>query len=105
MKKLIIIPARAGSKGVPKKNIKSNYLDSFNDINILENNNNSITFDNVVDSNNIIAKSDLLTIGCKVFHQKFGYGTITNIEGENAEVEFSKTNTKKVKKEFLATDV
>ena len=42
-----------------------------------------------------------LFIGDKVFHQKFGYGIIENIEGENAEVSFSKTNIKKVKKNYL----
>ena len=48
---------------------------------------------------------EILLVGDKVFHQKFGYGTIKNIEGDNAEVLFSKTNIKKVKTEFLIKNV
>ncbi len=43
--------------------------------------------------------------GQKVFHQKFGYGIIIRIEEENIEVKFNKTNIKKVKLEYLMTDV
>ena len=43
--------------------------------------------------------------GQRVFHQKFGYGNIIRIEGENIEVNFNKTNIKKVKIEYLITDV
>ena len=43
----------------------------------------------------------IFAIGERVFHQKFGYGIIKTIEGENAEVAFSKTNLKKVKKNYL----
>ena len=50
-------------------------------------------------------KNKNLRIGSKVFHQKFGYGIIISLEGENAEVEFTKTNTKKVKSNFLSQDV
>ena len=47
----------------------------------------------------------ILLIGDKVFHQKFGYGVIKNIEENNAEVSFSKTDLKKVKIEFLKKNV
>ena len=61
--------------------------------------NNTLSFDNL---DNI---EEVLLVGDTVFHQKFGYGTIKNIEGNNAEVSFSKTNLKKVKTEFLIKHV
>ena len=48
---------------------------------------------------------EVLLVGDTVFHQKFGYGINKNIEGNNAEVSFSKTNLKKVKTEFLIKHV
>ncbi|MGH1454254.1 MAG: ATP-dependent helicase [Paracoccaceae bacterium] len=36
------------------------------------------------------------TVGERVFHQKFGYGSITAIEGDKLEVAFEKAGTKKV---------
>ena len=60
---------------------------------------NTLSFDNL---NNI---EEVLLVGDTVFHQKFGYGIIKNIEGNNAEVSFSKTNLKKVKTEFLIKHV
>jgi DNA helicase-2/ATP-dependent DNA helicase PcrA len=36
-----------------------------------------------------------------VFHQKFGYGTITGIEGDKLEVAFEKAGVKKVVSRFL----
>ena len=54
---------------------------------------------------NIIKIDNILLIGDKVFHQKFGYGIIKTIEGSNAEVAFSKTNLKKVKIEYLTKNV
>ena len=50
--------------------------------------------------NSNIHEKALLT-GDRVFHEKFGYGIIKKIEGNNAEVAFSKTNLKKVKIEYL----
>ncbi len=38
-----------------------------------------------------------LAVGDRVFHQKFGYGTVTEAEGENTAVRFDKSDTKKVK--------
>ena len=54
---------------------------------------------------NILKIDNVLLIGDKVFHQKFGYGIIKTIEGNNAEVAFSKTNLKKVKIEYLTKNV
>lgn len=45
------------------------------------------------------------TLGERVFHQKFGYGAITGIEGDKLEVDFEKAGTKKVVARFVsATD-
>jgi len=43
-----------------------------------------------------------IKLGMKVFHQKFGYGIVQNIDGDNAEVKFDKTNIKRVKKDYLS---
>ena len=57
--------------------------------------------ENVITYKNNQNIEDIFLVGDKVFHQKFGYGIIKSIEGNNAEVAFSKTNLKKVKKEYL----
>ena len=44
---------------------------------------------------------EIIKKGTKVFHQKFGYGIVKDIDGENAEVKFDKTDIKKVKKDYL----
>ena len=41
------------------------------------------------------------TIGERVFHQKFGYGAITGIEGDKLEIAFDKAGTKKVVARFV----
>ncbi|WP_111733133.1 ATP-dependent helicase [Roseovarius amoyensis] len=41
------------------------------------------------------------TVGERVFHQKFGYGAITGIEGDKLEIEFEKAGTKKVVARFV----
>ena len=61
--------------------------------------------DNTLSFDNLDNIEEVLLVGDTVFHQKFGYGTIKNIEGNNAEVSFSKTNLKKVKTEFLIKHV
>ncbi|MHA6325136.1 ATP-dependent helicase [Roseivivax sp. CAU 1753] len=40
-------------------------------------------------------------MGERVFHQKFGYGAITGIEGDKLEVAFDKAGTKKVVSRFI----
>ena len=54
-------------------------------------------------SDNLLNYENLL-VGDKVFHQKFGYG-IKTLDGDNAEVAFSKTNIKKVKTNYLIKNV
>ncbi|MFW8636763.1 ATP-dependent helicase [Cribrihabitans pelagius] len=41
------------------------------------------------------------TLGERVFHQKFGYGAITGIEGDKLEVDFEKAGVKKVVARFV----
>ncbi|KIC43243.1 DNA helicase II [Ruegeria sp. ANG-R] len=41
------------------------------------------------------------TVGERVFHQKFGYGAVTGIEGDKVEVDFDKAGVKKVVSRFL----
>ena len=41
------------------------------------------------------------TVGERVFHQKFGYGTISGIEGDKLEIAFEKAGLKKVVARFV----
>ncbi|KNG95128.1 ATP-dependent helicase [Pseudaestuariivita atlantica] len=41
------------------------------------------------------------TVGERVFHQKFGYGTITGIEGDKLDIAFEKAGDKKVVAKFV----
>ena len=41
------------------------------------------------------------TVGERVFHQKFGYGTITGIEGDKLDIDFEKAGSKKVVAKFV----
>ena len=52
-----------------------------------------------------IENKDIILNGDRVFHQKFGYGSVINLENDNAEVKFEKTSTKKVKIDYLIKDV
>ncbi|WP_101068220.1 ATP-dependent helicase [Roseovarius salinarum] len=42
------------------------------------------------------------TVGERVFHQKFGYGRITGIEGDKLEIDFEKAGPKKVVAKFVS---
>jgi DNA helicase-2/ATP-dependent DNA helicase PcrA len=42
------------------------------------------------------------TLGERVFHQKFGYGAVIDIEGDKVEVDFDKAGVKKVVSRFLS---
>ncbi len=84
-------------KELPKKNVSTINLFFKN----ASDNNNSEYKRDLIGFSNLESQENSLFIGDKVFHQKFGYGIIENIEGENAEVSFSKTNIKKVKKNYL----
>jgi DNA helicase-2/ATP-dependent DNA helicase PcrA len=43
------------------------------------------------------------TLGDRVFHQKFGYGTISAIEGDKLDVDFEKAGPKKVVAKFVTS--
>jgi len=42
-----------------------------------------------------------LSIGMRVFHQKFGYGRVTQIDGNKLTVDFDKAGQKKVVDSFV----
>jgi DNA helicase-2/ATP-dependent DNA helicase PcrA len=39
--------------------------------------------------------------GARIFHQKFGYGTVTSAEGDKLDIEFDKAGGKKVLASFV----
>jgi DNA helicase-2/ATP-dependent DNA helicase PcrA len=47
---------------------------------------------------------DDLSLGQRVFHGKFGYGTIAAIEGNKLEVEFEHAGRKKVLDSFVTAE-
>src|SRR3546814_11190772 len=48
------------------------------------------------------ARSDL-AIGMRVFHEKFGYGEIIDIDGNKLEVEFDKAGSKRMTDRFVTS--
>ncbi|NRB02074.1 MAG: DNA helicase II, partial [Rhodobacteraceae bacterium] len=48
-----------------------------------------------------LAAVSSFTVGERVFHQKFGYGTIMGIEGDKLDIEFEKAGSKKVVSRFV----
>jgi DNA helicase-2/ATP-dependent DNA helicase PcrA len=44
---------------------------------------------------------DTFAVGLRVFHQKFGYGRITAVEGSKLEIDFEKAGGKKVMDSFV----
>ncbi len=47
-------------------------------------------------------QSSSYALGERVFHQKFGYGLITSIEGNKLSIDFEKAGTKKVLESFIS---
>ncbi|MAO54795.1 MAG: DNA helicase II, partial [Rhodospirillaceae bacterium] len=47
--------------------------------------------------------TDGLSVGARVFHQKFGYGRITAKDGDKLEIDFEKAGRKKVMGSFVET--
>ena len=47
---------------------------------------------------------DDLSLGQRVFHGKFGYGTIAAIEGNKLEIDFEHAGRKKVLDSFVSAD-
>jgi DNA helicase-2/ATP-dependent DNA helicase PcrA len=43
-----------------------------------------------------------LTVGQRIFHEKFGYGEVRRVEGNKLEIAFEKAGTKKVIDSFVA---
>ena len=41
------------------------------------------------------------SVGERVFHQKFGYGQVANIEGDKLQINFDKAGVKKVVSNFV----
>ena len=93
------IPSRFLSE-LPSDNIISNSDTNANYFGNLDYQNNILENNNTyIENKNTILKGD------RVFHQKFGYGLVINLENDNAEVKFEKTSTKKVKIDYLIKDV
>ncbi|GAA0731425.1 ATP-dependent helicase [Sphingomonas japonica] len=44
-----------------------------------------------------------ITLGMRVFHQKFGYGTVEEIEGNKLEIDFEQSGRKRVMDSFVTT--
>jgi DNA helicase-2/ATP-dependent DNA helicase PcrA len=47
---------------------------------------------------------DDLSLGQRVFHGKFGYGTIAAIEGNKLEIDFEHSGRKKVLDSFVSAE-
>ena len=47
------------------------------------------------------ARSDAIPVGARVFHQKFGYGTVTSAEEDRLDVAFDKAGDKRVLDRFV----
>ena len=76
----------------------------------LQNNSKRSMLGHPKDSKNLIidaTASSIFEVGERVFHQKFGYGNIQDIEGDKLQIEFDKAGNKKVVSKFiiLAEDV
>ena len=76
----------------------------------LQNKSKRSTLGHPKDSKNLIidaTASSIFEVGERVFHQKFGYGNIQDIEGDKLQIEFDKAGNKKVVSKFiiLAEDV
>ena len=48
-----------------------------------------------------VKPAGLLAVGIRIFHQKFGYGTVRSNEGGKLEIDFEKAGTKKVMESFV----
>ncbi|MEM1237676.1 MAG: UvrD-helicase domain-containing protein [Pseudomonadota bacterium] len=58
------------------------------------------------ESRNVVidmSATSAFTVGDRVFHQKFGYGEVMEIEGDKLEIEFDKAGSKKVVSKFVVS--
>jgi DNA helicase-2/ATP-dependent DNA helicase PcrA len=46
-------------------------------------------------------RADSIPVGARVFHQKFGYGTVTSAEDDRLDIEFDKAGSKRVLDRFI----
>ena len=72
----------------------------------LQNNSKRSTLGHPKDSKNLIidaTASSIFKNGDRVFHQKFGYGNIQEIEGDKLLIEFDKAGNKKVVSKFIVS--
>jgi DNA helicase-2/ATP-dependent DNA helicase PcrA len=51
------------------------------------------------------ARADQVKVGARVFHQKFGYGTVTAAEDDRLDIEFDKAGEKRVLDRFIEVTV
>ncbi len=47
------------------------------------------------------ARADAIAVGARVFHQKFGYGTVTSAEDDRLDIDFDKAGSKRVLDRFV----
>ena len=47
------------------------------------------------------ARDDSIPVGTRVFHQKFGYGTVTSSEDDKLDIAFDKAGDKRVLDRFV----
>ena len=47
------------------------------------------------------ARAEAIPVGARVFHQKFGYGTVTAADDEKLDVSFDKAGDKRVLDRFV----
>ena len=47
------------------------------------------------------ARATSIPVGSRIFHQKFGYGTVKNVDDDKLDIEFDKAGTKMVLESFL----
>lgn len=47
-------------------------------------------------------REDAIEVGARVFHEKFGYGTVTAAEDDRLDIEFEKSGSKRVLDRFVA---
>jgi DNA helicase-2/ATP-dependent DNA helicase PcrA len=47
------------------------------------------------------ARPDAMTVGQRVFHQKFGYGTVTAVDDDKLDIKFEQAGSKRVLDRFV----
>ena len=54
--------------------------------------------------NNASKVNKAFRVGDRVFHEKFGYGIIAELESDKAQVDFEKADRKNIKTAFLTSE-